>query len=79
MWSKIFEAARNNSLLDPSNLEQVNFALRKMGMPAVDKINQDVLMNMIYPNSENINMGETKEMADIPYSKGLDKHKDKFK
>lgn len=79
MWAKLFLDARNTGLLDPSNLEQVNFALHKMGMPPVDKVSEDVLMGIFDPSKEPANVGAAKQAMGEPYAKGIDKHEDKFK
>jgi hypothetical protein len=78
LWGQLALSLRNAGLFDPSNLDQVNSLLHKVGMQPVDKVSHEALIGALDPRETETNIGAAKQAIGKPYAKGLDNHEGKF-
>jgi len=78
IWAKILESTKSLGIIDPKDIDDVNFMRKKMGLQPVDKLSDDIIYGMMgLLEAGNMDLGSniTKMKEDIkaPYSGGLDK------
>jgi hypothetical protein len=75
---KVAEIAKSVGVIDLASLDDVNLVRRKMGLPPLDKLSDDMLMGMFSDSPRGVNVATAKEDVGEPYSDGLDSHEKKF-
>lgn len=74
IWSKILEGGKAmGGVIDPSSLDDVNFCRKKIGLPPVDKLSDDLIFGMgqMISPGKGANMQKTKESIGAPYAGGI--------
>lgn len=69
-WANIFQAAMASGSYNPSDIEQLNYAQRKMGIYVSDKPTPSTMLDL--SSNKGGDVSKTKEILNEPYSKGLD-------
>lgn len=73
LWSKILETTKTMGVIDPNSLDDVNFIRKKVGLPPLNDLSEDMVLGMMsdmQAMSKGVNMGKTKQDIKQPYANG---------
>lgn len=73
LWAKICETAKNMGVIDPNSLDDVNFIRKKVGLPPLNDLSEDIIMGMMSDMQmmgKGVNMGKAKQSIKQPYANG---------
>lgn len=73
LWSKILETTKQMGVIDPNSLDDVNFIRKKVGLPPLNDLSEDIIMGMMsdmQAMSRGVNMGKAKQDIKKPYANG---------